>query len=167
MTPLLAVAPWVVLCLWLVATVGHAQEINFRDLTRSGPQVVKRYTVDGIAADGREYLSKFDGVDTSRVQARNATVRDRSDSSSGSSSQTSSKSNANGSQVFRCEFNCSTNNIVASNTRANGNAVDVTAASVGQAKDLALSHAKDYCWSNFKMTITSEWGSGNFRCTKR
>lgn len=46
-----------------------AQEINFRDLARTGPPVIKRYSVDGIQAEGDQYVRKFGGVDDQRVEA--------------------------------------------------------------------------------------------------
>ena len=98
-------------CLFFQHSYSLSQDINFKDLSRAGPPVVKRYNVEGIEADGREYLLKFDGVDSARVDTRNANIdsargsgsSDQSSSRS-SSSQSASKSSTN--KTFVCEINC-------------------------------------------------------------
>lgn len=102
-----------IVCLFFQHSYSLSQDINFKDLSRAGPPVIKRYSVDGIEADGREYLLKFDGVDSARVDTRNATIdsargsgsSDQSSSRS-SSSQSASKSSTN--KTFVCEINCTT-----------------------------------------------------------
>lgn len=99
-----------------LAFASYPQDINFKDLGRTGPPVVKSYSVEGIEADGREYLLKFDGVDTSRVEVRNSMRSTGSASSPSSSSNSSSSGNSNSSQskaqsksqakVFSCKFYC-------------------------------------------------------------
>jgi hypothetical protein len=101
--------------LMATALASYPQDINFKDLARTGPPVVKSYTVDGIEAEGREYLLKFDGVDTSRVEQRNAmrssgastSSSSNSSSSSGSSSSSQSKSQPKSqTKVYSCKFYC-------------------------------------------------------------
>lgn len=98
-------------CLFFQHSYSFSQDINFKDLSRAGPPVVKRYSVDGIEADGREYLLKFDGVDSARVDTRNATIdaargsgSSEQSSSRSSSNQSASKSSTN--KTFVCEINC-------------------------------------------------------------
>lgn len=109
-------SPLAAIGLTTLAFASCPQDINFKDLSRTGPPVVKSYTVDGIEADGREYLLKFDGVDTSRVEGRNAMRSSGSGSSYSSSSSSTSSGNSNSSQskaqsksqakVFSCKFYC-------------------------------------------------------------
>lgn len=76
---------------------AQAQDpIDFRDLGRTGPPVVKLYTVPGLAADGRGYLAKFDGVDTERIEARRALA-----SAGGSGSGSGSPYTPGGYQVLK------------------------------------------------------------------
>ena len=102
-----------IVCLFFQHSYSFSQDINFKDLSRAGPPVIKRYSVDGIEADGREYLLKFDGVDSARVDTRNATIdaargssSSEQSSSRSSSSQSASKSSTN--KTFVCEINCTT-----------------------------------------------------------
>lgn len=104
------------LIIWLCLqhSVLFSQEINFKDLSRAGPPVVKRYSVDGIEADGREYLLKFDGVDSARVDTRNASIeaaRGSGSSEYSSSRSTTSQSSSKASpknKTFICEIFCVT-----------------------------------------------------------
>ena len=103
-----------IICLFFQHSYLLSQDINFKDLSRSGPPVIKRYSVDGIEADGREYLLKFDGVDSARVDTRNATIdaarasgSSEYSSSRSTSNQSASKSSTN-SKTFVCEINCTT-----------------------------------------------------------
>ena len=100
-------------CLFFQYSYSFSQDINFRDLSRAGPPVVKRYSVEGIEADGREYLLKFDGVDSARVDTRSAAIdaargsgSSEQSSSRSSSNQSASKSSTN--KTFVCEINCTT-----------------------------------------------------------
>lgn len=121
--------------LMAIAFVCHPQDINFKDLSRTGPPVVKTYTVEGIEADGREYLLKFDGVDTSRVETRNAMLSSGSSSSSSSSSSNSNSRNNSSSK---------TNNSNASNRPASSNSERDRAPATPQAKVFSC---KFYCKS--------------------
>ena len=99
-------------CIFFQYSTSFSQDINFKDLSRTGPVIVKRYSIDGIEADGRAYLMKFDGVDSARVAVRNANIdAARSSGSSGSSSRDSSsgQSSAKSSpknKTFVCEIYC-------------------------------------------------------------
>ena len=101
-----------IICLFFQHSDLFSQDINFKDLSRSGPPVIKRYSVDGIEADGREYLLKFDGVDSARVDTRNANIdaaRASGSSETSSSRSTSSQSPSKSSQKnknFICEIFC-------------------------------------------------------------
>ncbi len=103
-----------IICLFFQHSSSFSQDINFKDLSRAGPSVIKHYSVDGIETDGREYLLKFDGVDTARVDTRNA-IKDAS-RASGSSENSSGRSTTNqsssksttSSKTFVCEINCTT-----------------------------------------------------------
>jgi hypothetical protein len=101
-------------CLFVGLGLGllaHSQEINFKDLTRTGIPVVKRFTVEGVERDGREYLAKFDGVDTDRVDEARSRASSYSSSSSSSSNSSSTSSNSSSAtqkstKTFLCEIYC-------------------------------------------------------------
>lgn len=99
----------VCIALMAAALAAHPQDINFKDLSRTGPPVVKTYTVEGIEADGREYVLKFDGADTLRVETRNAMLSSGSSSSASSFSNSSSNAKAqpkSQAKVFSFKFYC-------------------------------------------------------------
>lgn len=90
-----------------------AQDINFRDLSRQGRPVIKRYVVEGILADGREYLEKFDGIDTSRVQASRAAAAqaaayqaEQSRNNSSNASSKASVSSTKSMKTYACVIYC-------------------------------------------------------------
>lgn len=78
---------------------AHGQDINFKDLNRTGPAVVKNYTVSGVAAEGSSYLQKFDGVDSSRLASarearQNAAASYQTNSSANNTADSSSNKSA-------------------------------------------------------------------------
>lgn len=92
---------------------AQAQDINFKDLSREGRPVTKRYVVEGIAADGREYLTHFDGVDASRVQASRAAAAQaatyQAEQSRNNATSAASKSNAptaKSAKTYACVIYC-------------------------------------------------------------
>lgn len=104
---------WCLMLLCISATplpsAAQAQDnINFQDLARPGPPVIKRYTVTGLEADGRSYLAKFDGVDTERIEARRAMMSSGSgqSSSSSSSSYGGTKTESPKAKTFVCTIYC-------------------------------------------------------------
>ncbi len=74
---------FVIFSIFLSSESAYCQDINFKDLGRIGAPVVKKYVVEGVEADGREYLSKFDGVDTDRINEARKTRSGYGNSSSG------------------------------------------------------------------------------------
>jgi hypothetical protein len=94
------VVVFLVVSLFSGQSFAQNQEINFKDLARSGPPVVKRYVVEGIESDGRDYLSKFDGADTDRIAAA------RSRSSSYSSTSSSGSSSSSNGKRYSCSYLC-------------------------------------------------------------
>jgi hypothetical protein len=77
-----------------------------------------------------------------------------------------STSKTKSSSDYTCTFHCKTQNIVSPNDRVNGLSVIVAASSESEAKNAALSKAKDICWSKFKMQVSSEWFVGSASCRK-
>jgi hypothetical protein len=81
-------------------------------------------------------------------------------------SKQESTSKTKTSSEYTCTFHCKTQNIVSPNDRVNGLSVIVAASSEYEAKNAALSKAKDICWSKFKMQVSSEWFVGSASCRK-
>lgn len=158
------------LLMWAGPLTATAQDnINFQDLARPGPPVVKPYIVPGLAADGRRYLEKFDGVDTARIEARRAALAAAPSTGSTSSSSGSSSARPQGPQTgnYVCTFSCSTVNIIASNQRSPTNTISVSATSESEASDRGLPMAKSVCWDNYKMVPYQPWGNRVVQCKKR
>ena len=130
-----------IICLFFQHSDLFSQDINFKDLSRSGPPVIKRYSVDGIEADGREYLLKFDGVDSARVDTRNANIdaaRASGSSETSSSRSTSSQSPSKSSQknkTFICEIFCESINGPRISRELSGASRDEVAKYVGSNAD--------------------------------
>lgn len=140
-----------------VVTTAHAQDINFKDLARSGPPVVKRYTVTGVDADGRAYVQKFEGVDTSRVAALNA---------SRGSGSSSSSSGSGGGDRFACTVTC-TGSWWASGANVS---VVVSARNEDDAKDQAAREANPHCrrQKNAKGVFeNTSLSSGSAKCERK
>ena len=120
-------------CLFFQYSISFSQDINFKDLSRTGPAVVKRYIVDGIEADGRAYLLKFDGVDSDRVAVRNAEIdARRSSGASGSTSRDSSSGQPSAkpsqkNKMFVCEIYCESRNGPRISREFNGSSKDEVA----------------------------------------
>lgn len=71
-----------------ISTITGAQDINFEDLHKAGPGLVKFATITGLASDADSYTKSFTDTDSSRREAS------RQASSSYSSSSGSSGSNS-------------------------------------------------------------------------
>lgn len=68
---------------------------------------------------------------------------------------------------FRCEFMCSTANLVEANSRSSMMQLTVSARNAEHAKDLARPLAKSQCWDRHKMLPYQRWGDGFVSCKSR
>jgi hypothetical protein len=68
-----------------ISTITGAQDINFEDLHKAGPGLVKFATITGLASDADSYTKSFTDTDSSRREASRQ-ASSSSSSSSGSSS---------------------------------------------------------------------------------
>ncbi|MEW5995496.1 MAG: hypothetical protein AB1744_14025, partial [Candidatus Zixiibacteriota bacterium] len=93
--------PFAVLAL-LVAVGGgsavSAQELNLEDLKRPGKPLVERYTIPGLASEGKRLISRFSEIDDRRVENRRA--------NNSRSSQGSSNTDGFPDREFQCNVRC-------------------------------------------------------------
>lgn len=71
-----------------------AQDINFGELKRQGPPVVKQYTVPNTKADGERFVLQFESRDSDRIAVINSLRSSGSSQGSSSHSSTSSGSSS-------------------------------------------------------------------------
>jgi len=99
------------LSLGLVVQKGLAEDINFSDLQRPGPGLSRSASVPGLAKEGAIFVSRFNEVDSARIEdlkrARAAAASYSSSSSStSSSSSNSSQKSAPSNKTFVCRIYC-------------------------------------------------------------
>ena len=158
----------IAICATLLAPV-YGQDINFKDLNRTGPAVVKNYTVSGVAAEGAAQVLRFEGVDTARI-ARSAEQRQQyaAQAQSPSTSQTSSKGNSR-SDSFVCTFVCEGGGVLTGKAYSQSNRaeVSVNAPDVSSARDAAVESGRRQCKQMGFHDLHVAWGKGQMSCSKR
>lgn len=91
-----------------LTNIVHAQDINFDDLKRQGRPLSKTVTITGLADEARSNLSRFDEIDSSRVaQQREVDMRAAAQRASQQPSQSTAASTSKSSgKNFTCEVDC-------------------------------------------------------------
>lgn len=139
-----------------ISTITYSQDINFEDLNRAGPGLVKFATITGLASDADSYTKAFTETDSSRREASRQASSSYSSSSGSSNSSNSSRSSSSGGgssssgsySKWRCEFMCG----------KTSNSVVLDASDKENAQNNAMKYGKQTCWSTSRAFYEPMWG---------